>query len=388
MVHNSYGSASPSGEDTVVEEESQLLRDHGIVVHRYTKTSDGLREANIGRLAWTGLQAPWAWSPLRELSAVLRGCKPDIVHIHNTFPQISYSVVDLCSKSNVPCVVTLHNYRWICSNGVLLRDGVVCTECLDQGSVYPALRHLCFRKSFLATLPIATTIAFNRARGLLAKRVRAVIALTEFQKAQLVRLQVPESKIFVKPNFVHSAESVASWEDRDLDFLFVGRISQEKGLSVLLDAWRRLGCAGPRLTVIGDGRLRLALEASSPSNVDFIGMCSRDQVLGFMRRARALIFPSICFEGFPLAIVEAFSCGLAVLASRIGGIPEIVREEVSGELVEPGNVEAWAQAIRRWTDKPEIVAEMGQNARRAFEQFYTPARNIELLLEVYERALT
>jgi glycosyltransferase involved in cell wall biosynthesis len=117
-------------------------------------------------------------------------------------------------------------------------------------------------------------------------------------------------------------------------------------------------------------------------------MCSHDQVLGFMRRARALIFPSICFESFGLTIVEAFSCGLAVLASRIGGIPEIVREGLTGELVEPGNVEAWAQAIRRWMDKPEMVAEMGKNARGVFEQFYTPARNIELLLEVYERALT
>jgi glycosyltransferase involved in cell wall biosynthesis len=259
---------------------------------------------------------------------------------------------------------------------------------LDQGSVYPALRHLCFRKSFLATLPVATTIAFNRARGLLAKSVRAVIALTEFQKAQLVRLQVPESKIFVKPNFVRSAEPVPSWEERDLDFLFVGRISEEKGLSVLLDAWRHLGSAGPKLTVIGDGRLRLALEARSTRNVEFIGMRSHGQVLEFMRRARALLFPSICFESFGLAIVEAFSCGIAVLASRIGGIPEIVREGLTGELVEPGNVEAWAQAIRRWMDKPEMVAEMGENARGVFEQFYTPARNIELLLEVYERALT
>src|ERR1039457_4143541 len=158
VVHNSYGSAAPSGEDIVAEEESQMLRDNGMGGHSQTRASDGLRAASVGRLAWTAARTPWELSRLREQSPMLRSCKTDIVHIHNTFPQISYSVVDLCSRSSIPCVVTLHNYRWICSNGALLRDGVVCTECLDQASVYPALRHLCFRKSLLATLPVATTI--------------------------------------------------------------------------------------------------------------------------------------------------------------------------------------------------------------------------------------
>jgi glycosyltransferase involved in cell wall biosynthesis len=388
VVHNLYVSDSPSGEDVVADEECRLLQAHGLAVYRYSRFNDELKGARFWKLALAALQAPWSLSTYRDMRRFLARCKPDVVHVHNTFPLISYSVVDACHDAGVPCVATIHNYRFICANGLLLRDGQPCEECLNAGSVLPGLRYRCYRKRLLATLPVAAIIAFNRARSLWLRRLPGIIALTEFQKARLVGNGAPADKVVVKPNFVKAATAPLEWGNRDLGFLFVGRLSHEKGIRVLIDVWKRLSGVTGKLTVIGDGPLRCELQRGCPQGVEFLGQLPHDEVLRQMRRTRVLVFPSTCFEGFPLTIVEAFSCGVPVIASRIGGIPEIVDEGVVGELVNPGDVEAWCDAIRKFSENPDGLESMGENALRKHRSLYSPERNAQILLSVYQQAVS
>ena len=388
VVHNSYVSDSPSGEDVVVEEECRLLQTHGLAVYRYSRSNDELKGATPLKLALAALQAPWCRFTYRDMRRFLERCRPDVVHVHNTFPLISYSVVDACRDADVPCVATVHNYRFVCANGLLLRDGQPCEECLNAGSVLPGLRYRCYRKRLPATLPVAATIAFNRARGLWLRRLSAIIALTEFQKARLVGSGAPANKVVVKPNFAKAASAPLEWRNRDLGFLFVGRLSHEKGIRLLIDVWKRLGGVAGKLTVIGDGPLRCELQSGSPESVEFLGQLPHDEVLRQMKRARVLVFPSICFEGFPLTIVEAFSFGVPVIASRIGGIPEIVGGGVVGELVDPGDVGAWCDAILKCSRRSDGLESMGENALRKHRSLYSPERNAQILLSVYQQAVS
>lgn len=388
VVHNSYVSDSPSGEDVVADEECRLLQAHGLAVYRYSRFNDDLKGAGVCQLALAALQTPWSVSTYRDMRRFLARYKPDVVHIHNTFPLISYSVVDACHDAGVPCVATIHNYRFICANSLLLREGQPCEECLKAGSVLPGVRYRCYRGSFPATLPVAATIALNRARALWARRLSAVIALTEFQKAQLVRSGAPANKVVVKPNFVHQTAAPLAWGRREPGFLFVGRLSQEKGIRLLLDVWTRLGGAAGKLTVIGDGPLRSELQRGCPEHVEFLGPLRHDEVLRRMRRARVLVFPSIWFESFGLTIVEAFSCGVPVIASRIGGIPEIVDAGVVGELVEPGDVGAWCNAILKFSQDSDGLESMAESALRKHRSLYGPERNAQILLSVYQQALS
>jgi len=384
VVHNSYVSDSPSGEDVVVEEECRLLQTQGLAVYRYSRFNDELKGATAGKLALAALQAPWSVRSYCAMRGFLARYKPDVVHVHNTFPLISYSVVDACHDVGVPCVATIHNYRFVCANGLLLRDGQPCEECLKAGSVLPGLRYRCYRKRLIATIPVAATIAVNHARALWLRRLSAIIALTEFQKARLVASGAPADKVVVKPNFVQAASAPLEWGNREPGLLFVGRLSHEKGIQLLMDMWKRLGGAAGKLTVIGDGPLRSEVQRGCPEGIEFLGQLPRDEVMRRMRRARVLVFPSICFEGFPLTIVEAFSCGVPVIASRIGGIPEIVSGGV-GELVNPGDAGAWCEAILRFSRNSDRLESMGENALDRYRSLYSPERNIEILMNVYER---
>jgi glycosyltransferase involved in cell wall biosynthesis len=194
--------------------------------------------------------------------------------------------------------------------------------------------------------------------------------------------------VVVKPNFVKAASAPLGWGNRDLGFLFVGRLSPEKGIRLLIDIWKRLGGVAGKLTVIGDGPLRREMQRGCPESVEFLGQLPHDEVLRQMWRARVLVFPSICFEGFPLTIVEAFSCGVPVIASRIGGIPEIVVGGLVGELVSPGDVEAWCNAILRFSQNCDGLESMGENALRRHRSLYSPERNAQILLSVYQQAVS
>ena len=380
LVHNYY--QQRGGEDVVFEAEARLLEEHGHQVLRYEASNDGLDTMP----AWTlARRTIWNSRTYHDVRRLLERERPALVHVHNTLPVVSPAVYYAARRAGVPLVQTLHNYRLLCPSAVLFRQGAVCEECLHLTLAHPAVRYGCYRGSRAASAAVATTSALQRVFGTWHRCVDLFVALTDFARGKFIQGGLPPDRIVVKPNFAPDRRV----ERVDGDYaLFVGRLSPEKGVQPLLEAWQRLG-GRTRLRIIGDGPEAPAVTAAirAGAAIDYLGRQGPDAVAAAMAGAKFLIFPSIWYETFGLTIIEAYAAGLPVLASDMGAMADLVREGVTGLRFRPGDPEHLAQRVEWALAHPEALREMGRNARREYESRYTPGRNHGLLLEVYETAL-
>ena len=377
LAHNDY--QQPGGEDAVFEAERALLESAGHDVVTYRRHNDDVTGISRPRLL---ARAHWSRSAYRDMRHLIREHRPDVAHFHNTLPLISPSAYYACAQAGVGVVQTLHNYRLLCVNGLLLRQGRVCESCVSRRFAWPGIAHACYRGSASASAAVASMTAVHAVMGTWASAVDTYIALTEFGRGVFVRGGLPAERIVVKPNFLAPDPGPGSHEGSFA--LFVGRLSEEKGIRTLLDAWRRLG-GKMELRIAGDGPLRSLAEPSVPG-VRWLGPQARSDVLRLMGEARVLIFPSECYEGMPLTIVEAFARGLPVLASRLGAMMELVAPEVTGSHFEPGNADDLAaNALRLW-ERPGALERMGRAARAEYESRFTPRANLAALERIYENA--
>jgi glycosyltransferase involved in cell wall biosynthesis len=261
----------------------------------------------------------------------------------------------------------------------------VCTECADH-HLLRSVRHGCYRGSRPATAAVAAMIGVHRALATWRDKVDVYIALSEFARRTFVAAGLPAENVAVKPNFVAPDPGPRTGTG---DYaLFVGRLSPEKGLPTMLEAWRRLGTRVP-LEIIGDGPEREALQmaAAGLAEVRFRGRLPREETLAAMKGARCLVFPSQWYEGLPMTIIEAFACGVPVIASRLGTMAEVVADGRTGLHFTPGDAADLADRIdRAWSD-PQAMEAMGAAARAEFESRYTLARNHEMLMSIYARAI-
>lgn len=383
LAHNFYRSTAPSGEDTVYREERALLESHGVEVIPYERHSDELNGAGPLRLARTAWDTAWSSASQEDIAALIRRTRPTLAHFHNTFPLMSPSVYAACQSAGIPVVQTLHNFRLICPGAMLFRDGQPCEECIDQ-SLLRAVRHRCYRNSLPATAALARSIALNRRRGTSAL-VSRYIALTEFARGRFAAGGLPADRIVVKPNGLN--QDVQPGTGQGGYVAFVGRLSAEKGVRVLLEAWRRLPQI--RLRIVGDGPLREELQlhaAQAGLNVEFTGRLSRQELPAIVGAASALIVPSLWYEGFPMVIVEAFASATPVIASRLGSLAEIVRDDATGALFMPGDAAALAATVERVTSDLPALARMRTAARMQFDERYCANANYRSLLEIYAGA--
>ena len=386
IAHNSYQQAG--GEDAVVKAEARLLEDNGNIVVRYERSSNELRDNGVLASMMAATGAVWSSSSYHSFASILRETRPDIAHFHNTFPLISPSAYFACAEKRVPVVQTLHNYRLICPGGQLLRKGQICENCVRKDVRWPGVVYGCYRGSIALTATTAAMLAVHAALGTWKRKVSLYVALSEFARAKFIEGGLPPERITVKPNFVRSALKDG---DRAGDsVLFVGRVSPEKGPQLLPVAWSHLRARIP-LHILGDGPLRAdiaAQVASMQQSPIFVhGHCSTKQVVSFMESARCLVVPSLCYETFGLSVVEAFSCGLPVIAARIGSLAEIVRDGVTGLHFEPGSTEDLAAKVEWAWEHPKEISQMGRNARAEFEAKYEPQKNYKMLMEIYARAM-
>jgi glycosyltransferase involved in cell wall biosynthesis len=370
FAHNAY--LHRGGEDAVVEAEVALLRSHGHAVLLYRR--DNLEISGLGR-AQLAADTLWSRRTVEEVGELLRVAQPDVVHVHNTFPLISPSLYWAAADAGVPVVQTLHNFRMMCPQGMLLRDGRVCEDCVGRLPL-PAIRHACYQAQRPQTAVAAGMLVLHRALGTWQHKVQRYIALNDFCRNKFIQGGLPADQIVVKPNFVDLPPPV---EGPRSGLLFVGRLSPEKGVAPLAAAARQLAPGTVRMA--GSG-LEMNQIANIPA-VSALGELARPQVDVELRRATALVFPSIWFEPFGLVVIEAFANGTPVIASRIGGIPELVEDGVTGLLVEPGNAAEWAVKMQWALDHPERMAQMGRAARAAYEGRYTAAINYGQLMTIY-----
>ncbi|MRR54299.1 MAG: glycosyltransferase [Deltaproteobacteria bacterium] len=378
QVHNFY--QQKGGEDAVVAAEQEILRANGHLVRLHGVSNDmvqGMREKVL--TAW---YTPYASSSRLEIAKVITAFSPDIVHVHNFFPLITPSVYDACSENGVPVVQTLHNFRTICPGALLMRDGKPCEKCL-AGNPYISILYSCYRASRLGSLAVARMVQYHRSHGTWHEKVDRFIALTEFAKSKFVQAGFPVQKIIVKPNF----PTIGGFGEGSLKrtgALFVGRLSEEKGIVTLLQAWEGLDV---HVKIMGDGPFADHVKSSSSPLIDYMGYQDSNSVFEAMRQSAFLILPSLCYEGFPMTIVEAFANGLPVIASRLGSMKEIVQEGVTGLHFEPGDSDDLSEKIRWAAEHPEEMLRMGENARKAYSEKYTPEYNYAMLMQVYQEEI-
>jgi glycosyltransferase involved in cell wall biosynthesis len=391
LAHNFYGSGAPSGENQVFELERSLLERRGHAVATFVRHSDEIRSRGWLGLLQGALATPWNPFTTRAVRRAVSEFEPDVVHAHNTFPLISPALFPGVGR-RVARVLTLHNYRLFCPAAIPLRDGRPCTECLDRRSVIPALRYGCYRGSRVATVPLALGVALNRSLHLWEKHVEAFIALTEFQREVMVAAGLPPDRVFVKPNFYPGAPKPTPWSERLPYVVFAGRLTVEKGVSTLLEAWALWGDAAPELRVVGDGPLRAALEESARSRglrqVRFLGQLPPRDAEAEIARAMLVVLPSIWFEGFPMVLREAFAFGTPAAVSEIGPLPGIVQHGRAGVVFRPGDPRSLVETVRRAWEAPQALQAMSAQARAEFETRYSESGNYDTLMRIYGAAIS
>ena len=381
IAHNRYSSAQPSGENTIVDAETAQLREAGVTVLPFLRSSDEIADlSTVGKLALAASPV-YASRAQKELTALLRGERPDVLHLHNVYPFLSPAVVNTAHRNGVPVVQTIHNVRHECLNGLYFRDGRVCHDCVGKRFDLPGVVHACYRGSRAQSAIMATSLAVHKGTW---RSVDRFIALTTWSAEYLVRFGIPPERITVKPNSTPDPGPVPPPGD---GFAYVGRLSAEKGLEMLLQAWNRypVGALGG-LTIVGDGPLRPMVEqaASMRTDVNFLGRQPREHVDAAVRASAALVLPSVWEETLPTVALEALANARPVLATNLGGMPYLVGAggpgPVAGWVVEP-TVDGLADGLRRAREEAGALSTV---ARTRYEAVFSPGVVTQQLLNVYE----
>ncbi len=368
VVHSRYASGPSSGENRVVDDEVELLRAGGHDVHLWSPMPG---ESTTGAQIALAASAVWSRHAVSEVRRLARELEPDVVHVHNLFPLLSPAVL---RTGTAPTVMTLHNYRLLCLPAVFLRDGRVCEDCLGR-LPWRGVVHRCYRGSAAGSAALATSLGLHRRVGSFA-RVGLFLAVSDFVREKHVAAGFDPARIRVKPNF---AAQMPRREGPGRDFLYLGRLSVEKGVDRLVSLWRDVPA---RLVVVGDGPERSRLEAMAPDTVEFRGAVPSADVPSLLGKARALVLPSICYEGAPRTVVEAYAAGVPVIANHHGALPGVVQDGVTGLLARPGDAGAWRAALEALL-VDETSLRLGDGAFSAWHSGYSPEQGLADLEAAY-----
>jgi len=381
LCHNQY--QQQGGEDQVFLAEKKLLESYPEnTVNLFIVNNDKIK--NLFSKISVTLSLSYSIKQKKKLSQILKNNRPDVVHVHNFFPLLSPSIYDACMELNIPVVQTLHNYRIICPSALLMKNNLICEKCIN-GTPYNAALYRCYRDSIIGSLVVARMVNKHRKQETWNNKVTRFIALTDFAKGKFVEAGISENKIIIKPNFIDERLMNKEFNNNERKgALFVGRLSNEKGILTLLKAWQQIDL---KINIAGDGPLFKQLINKATNNINFLGNIDKTSVLKEMERAEFLIMPSECYEGFPMVLVEAFSQGLPVIASRLGGMKEIVEDRITGLLFDPTNTNDLAAKVNWLKKHPKFCKKMGLNARKIYEEQYTAKKNYKMLTAIYQECI-
>ncbi|WP_134684441.1 glycosyltransferase [Brevibacillus migulae] len=379
-VHNRY--LIRGGEDESVDSHQRLLKENGHYTELFEESNERVAELGSAR---TALRTIWSVESSRKIRDKISAGQFDILDCQNTFPLISPSVYYAAKKTGIPVIQTLRNYRLLCPNALFFRNGKVCEDCLGQSFPISGVINRCYRDSFPASATVSSMIATHRLLKTWNKQVDLFVTLTHFARHKFIEAGFPEDRIVVKPNFVFPDPGLGKGNG---DYaLFVGRLTEEKGIHTVLAAWQKAQHKLP-LKIIGEGPLadQVAQAARSSALIEYIGKKPVSEVYELMGNAKFLLFPSEWYETFGRVAIEAFAKGTPVIAANIGAIAEIVDHGRTGLHFIPGDADDLAAKIDWAQTHPDELKHMRAQARSEYEQKYTAQRNYQMLMEVYEKA--
>ncbi|MDL1959214.1 MAG: glycosyltransferase family 4 protein [Deltaproteobacteria bacterium] len=312
--------------------------------------------------------------------------KPDIVHLNNFAHQISPSILDVFAKCNIPTVMTMRDCKLVCPTYLMLLDGEPCERCKD-GKYYWCFLKNCTKSSYSKSLLNAMEMYLHHKILHIYDKIDLFISPSMFLKEKIEEMGF-KGKIFHLPNFLELDDFFPCYEAKENSIVYVGRLSQEKGLATMLEAVKGLAV---KLKIIGDGPLKASLKFKVKSekldNVELLGYKSGDDLKNEVRNSIALIIPSECYENNPRVVLEAFALGKPVIGSRIGGIPELVKDSETGYTFTPGNALNLRYKIEYLLKNPDSAVEMGKNGRRFVEKELNTEEHYRKLMEIYQMAL-
>ncbi len=382
LCHNYY--QQRGGEDVSFDAEADLLESHGHRVLRFVRHNDEITRRS--RLTVAG-QTLWSRSAARELDALIREERPAVMHCTNVFPLVSPSVYRVARRHGLPVLQALRNYRAFCVNGTFSRGGRLCQDCLGRPLGWRGVTHGCYRGSISASAVVLGWQQVYRRQIMREGMIDLFYAPSQYAKAQYVAGGLDPARVEVKPNFTEPVQ-VSSDPEPGRGALFVGRLSQGKGVAVLRRAWEALGNTGPPLQVVGVGPEEPTIaEAAQRGLLSWHGALPHDRVIEMMASAAFVVIPSVNPETFGRTVIEAYACGRPVIATRVGALPELVRDGETGYLCTPGDASDLAIKAQRLAADPDRLRRMGAAARRCFESSFTPERNHGMLVSLYERAI-
>ena len=388
LAHNRYRPEAPSGENDVVDQESAALAARGHEVALFQRHSGDIAGWPKLRQATLPARVVWSTESRRAMAAEIVRFAPDVVHVHNTFPLLTPSILYACRDASVPVVATLHNYKLGCASGDLYRDGAVCHDCLG-GSARPALIHGCYRGSRPATLPIVTGATIHARTW--SNYVSAFIFVSAAQASLLEPVGLPAERRFVKHNFVPANASPAAAKEHQV--AFVGRLDPAKGALFLMRAWdafrHRRPASRLRLTAAGGGPLAEDFRrwAADRDSVMMAGYVSRTEVSQILGRSLAAVIPSQWEETFGMVAVEAMAAGTAPIATAHGSFPELITPGQDGALFPPTDIEALVDLLSEVDDRPGDWEDIGRRAATTYGRRFTVEAGVNRLLAIYRFAI-
>ncbi|MGY1761206.1 glycosyltransferase [Geodermatophilus sp. SYSU D00779] len=332
--------------------------------------------------AWAGVWSPAAY---RALARVVDEVRPDVAHVHHVFERLTLSVLDALQRRGVPTVMTLHDYKPVCPNFRLFTEGAPCTRCLS-GGYWQVVRHRCLEGSRWRSVAAAVDSYAARARGVYG-RVDRFVAPSAFLRDRVVEGGLPADRVEVLPNPVVAAPSPRPAPGDPPVVLYASRLVAEKGVDTLLDAAARLP-SGVRVRLAGSGRLEPVVRARVAAEglpVDVLGPLAPDRVAAELRAAAVAVLPALWWENCPMAVLEAAAHGVPVVASAVGGVPELVDDGTTGLLVPPGDAAALSGALTRLLSDPAGAGRLGRAGWARVRSGHDPTAHVAALQEVYRR---
>lgn len=384
FIHNTY--LKKGGEDSVVQQEIAVLKQQQFNVHYLEFNNLAYQKQGIGKL-FLPLQLFFNLAAWWRVYIFVKKNKVDIVHVHNFYYTASPSVFWAAKAAGAHTLLTLHNYRLFCLNGIFYRDHAICMDCHTSGHFKKGIEAKCFKSSRIASSSLAHATVFHRRLGTWRQKVDGYIAINPLL-AQLIQSQgIPAGKIWTKPNFVRSADfpGFHHFENRGDFYLFAGRLTEEKGIRDLVAVFKE---NGKRLVIAGDGPLADWINSLAVANIEYKGAIPREALFLLYSSCKALLFPSRWLEGLPMTIIEAQSTGAIVIAAVTATTEQMVTHGSDGFLYRQGDAPDLAKLITQFESFPEnLKKQVSEAAYHRFQQHYTEENYLREIKKIYNAVI-
>jgi glycosyltransferase involved in cell wall biosynthesis len=385
QIHNDYQQVG--GETITIKGIAEVLLEGGNEVTPYWRYNSEIPLYSWYRKAILPVNAIYSLPTYFQLRSFINKLKPEVAHVHHTLPLLSSSVYYALQRSNVPIVQHLHSLRMFCANGAAMHKGRISEKCL-AGNYSCAFLGRCFRHSYAASWVYASALLLRRLFHTYDIITR-FIAISRFIKDKYISLGIPEKKITVLYNFVDFNKMPLQQPHNERCFVYIGRLSEEKGVRTLVQSFAR----NPdlMLKIVGDGPERKNLEKLiADRDIRNVTLCGHlgEERFQILSKALACIVPSECYEAFGRSVAESFACAIPVIASRLGALPEFVRDGENGWLFRAGDVDGLSDCLRRVSSlEARSLKEMGNNGYAFARENFSKENYLKQLLQIYDQAV-